>query len=132
MFKARELCALTIVLTMQVSISFAGDFAGNVGVSNNYIWRGLTQTQNEAAVSGGLDFAAENGLYVGTWVSNAKYAANDSFSYELDLYFGFAGAIKDLEYDLGYQYYNYDNSARFDFGEIYGSVSYAGFNLGGY
>jgi len=29
-------------------------------------------------------------------------------------------------------YYNYDEAAEFDFGEIYGSLSYAGFTLGDY
>jgi uncharacterized protein (TIGR02001 family) len=132
MIKARNLSALTIVLMMQVSMSFAGDLSANVGATNNYIWRGLTQTQNGAAISGGIDFAADNGLYVGTWVSNVSYAPNDSFSYENDLYFGYSGTVKKLGYDLGYLYYNYDNASRFDFADIYASLSFAGFELGGY
>ncbi|MEM7452142.1 MAG: TorF family putative porin, partial [Pseudomonadota bacterium] len=52
----------------------ADDLSANVGISNNYIWRGLTQTENGTAVSGGIDYAADSGFYAGTWVSNVSYA----------------------------------------------------------
>jgi uncharacterized protein (TIGR02001 family) len=132
MLKVKYLSAITIFLMMQASMTLAGDLTANIGVTNNYIWRGLTQTQNQAAISGGIDFVADNGLYVGTWVSNVNYAPNDAFSYENDIYFGYSGAVKKLGYDLGYLYYNYDDTARFDFGEIYGNLSFAGFELGGF
>jgi len=130
--RIRNLCATTIVLVMKLSATFAGEFAANAGVTNNYIWRGLTQSQNEPAISGGLDFSADNGLYVGTWASNVSYATDDVFTYENDIYFGYSGAVKNLKFDLGYLYYNYDKAAQFDFGEIYGELSYAGFTLAGY
>ena len=44
----------------------AGEFSANAAASSNYIWRGLTQTENKAAVSGGIDYASDNGFYVGT------------------------------------------------------------------
>ena len=132
MLKTRTLCATMIVLMMALSEGFANELTANAGITNNYIWRGLTQTQNQAAISGGLDFAFKNGVYIGTWVSNVNYAPNDAFSYEHDIYFGYSGAVKKLGYDVGYLYYNYDSAANFDFGEIYGKLSIAGFDFGGY
>ncbi len=108
----------------------ASEWSANVSAHNNYIWRGLTQTQNEAAISGGIDFADDSGFYAGTWISNVSYAPDDVFSYEHDLYAGFAGEAGDFSYDVGYLYYNYDDEAEFDFGEIYGSVGYQGFTFG--
>ena len=108
--------------------SAENDFTANVGVTNNYIWRGLTQSENVAAVQGGIDFAAGNGFYAGTWASNVSYAPGDVFSYEHDVYFGFSGEAGDISYDVGYLYYNYDEEAEFDFGEIYGSIGYGGFS----
>ena len=107
--------------------SFA-ELSANVSVTNNYIWRGLTQTTNEPAVQGGIDYADESGFYAGTWVSNVQYASDDVYSYEHDLYFGFSGESGDFTYDVGYLYYNYDEEAEFDFGEIYGTVGYGGFS----
>jgi uncharacterized protein (TIGR02001 family) len=108
-------------------VGFAGELTANAGVTNNYIWRGLTQTQNEAAVSGGIDFVADSGFYIGTWASNVQYAPADDFSYEHDIYFGFSGGDK-VTYDIGYLYYNYDDINNFDFGEIYASIGVGGFS----
>ncbi len=110
----------------------AGDFTANISASNNYLWRGLTQSENEPAVSGGIDYAHDSGLYVGTWVSNVSYATPDTFSYEHDMYVGFAGEYNEISYDFGYLYYNYDEQADFDFGEIYGSLGYKGFSVTAY
>ncbi len=108
----------------------ADEWSANVSAHSNYIWRGLTQSQNEAAISGGIDYAHDSGFYIGTWASNVSYAPADDFSYEHDIYLGYGGAFGDFEYDVGYLYYNYDNAAEFDFGEIYGSISTRGFTLG--
>ncbi len=126
---ATGIAALSIG-TLGATTASANEWTANVSAHNNYIWRGLTQSQNSAAVSGGIDFAADNGFYVGTWVSNVDYAPSDDFSYENDIYAGYAGEAGQFAYDVGYLYYNYDDEANFDFGEIYGSVSIEGFTLG--
>lgn len=98
------------------------EVTANASVANNYIWRGLTQSINESVVQGGIDYANESGFYAGTWVSNVAYDSDDAYSYEHDMYFGFAGETGGFSYDLGYLYYNYDENAGFDFGEVYGSI----------
>jgi uncharacterized protein (TIGR02001 family) len=108
----------------------ADEWTANFAASNNYIWRGLTQSVNEAAISGGIDFAADSGFYAGTWASIVSYAADDVYSYEHDMYAGFAGEAGGISYDIGYLYYNYDAEAEFDFGEVYGSIGFGAFTLG--
>ena len=105
----------------------AAEVTGNATVTNNYIWRGLTQTTNDAAVQGGIDYSHSSGFYAGTWISNVKYGPADVFSYEHDLYLGFAGG-DEVTWDVGWLYYNYDDDARFDFHELYGSVGWMGFS----
>jgi uncharacterized protein (TIGR02001 family) len=112
-----------------MSPAHADDLSANVNVTNNYIWRGLTQTENNPAVQGGIDWTSDSGFYAGTWVSNVSYAPAGVFNYENDLYAGFAGGSEKFSWDVGYLYYNYDSDAEFDFGEIYGSVSFAGLSL---
>lgn len=108
--------------------ALADSVSANVSVANNYIWRGLTQTMNEPAISGGIDYASDSGFYAGTWVSNVKYEEEDAYSYEHDVYFGFSGEAGDISYDVGYLYYNYDANAGYDFGEVYGSIGYGNFS----
>ena len=109
--------------------AFANDLSANAAVTNNYVWRGLTQTLNEAAVQGGIDYADDSGFYIGTWVSNVQYGAEDVYSYEHDIYLGFSGGDDTFSWDVGYLYYNYDEAAEFDFGEIYGTVGFGGFSF---
>ena len=47
--------------------------SANIGVVSNYIWRGVTQTGDQAAVQGGLDYSHESGFYAGTWASNVDF-----------------------------------------------------------
>ena len=127
--KAPALLAITMGALGAESV-YADDLTANVAVYNNYVWRGLTQTANDAAVQGGIDYVSDDGWYVGTWLSNANFGANDAFSFEHDIYAGYGGEYNGFEYDVGYLYYNYDDKAEFDFGEIYGSVAYQGFSFG--
>ncbi len=45
----------------------------NISLVSNYVFRGLTQTNNRPAVQGGADYAFESGFYVGTWLSNISW-----------------------------------------------------------
>jgi len=63
-----------------------GELSANVGVVSNYYFRGVTQTDDGAAVQGGVDWAHSKGFYVGAWGSNVDFG--DKTSYELDVYTG--------------------------------------------
>jgi uncharacterized protein (TIGR02001 family) len=92
----------------------------NVGFTTDYVFRGITQTQHQPAVSGGIDYAHSSGLYIGTWLSNQKWvqtggtptgAAADPYkansSLEWDIYGGYKGSAGDFGYDLGAIHYYY-------------------------
>lgn len=129
--KKRLTVAATLIAGMTALPSYA-ELSANVSVTNNYIWRGLTQTENEAAVQGGIDYGSESGFYAGTWVSNVNYGPSDVYSYEHDLYAGWAGEVGGVSLDVGYLYYNYDKEAEFDFGEVYASVGFGGASVSAY
>ena len=108
--------------------------SANVGATSNYLWRGVTQTDDAAAISGGIDYAHQSGFYAGTWASNVDFG--DDASAELDFYLGFGGELgQGFGYDVGYIYYAYPDSAQtdstneYDFGEVYGSLSYSYFSV---
>lgn len=128
--------ATVLAAGLAPAMGFA-ELTGNVGATNNYVWRGFTQTGDLPAVSGGLDYSHESGFYTGTWISNVNFAgpsktdsagdvvANDG--YEQDYYAGFSGGSGDFSYDVGYIYWDYPTSTSqqdSDFGEVYGSVGY--------
>lgn len=120
---------------VSVNANAVDGLSANVGLTSNYLWRGISQTDDGAAVSGGIDYEHDSGFYAGTWASNVDFG--DDASYELDFYFGFGGDIGDsgFGYDVGYIYYAYPDSAEvdsdneYDFGEIYGNLTYSYFTL---
>lgn len=121
-------CSIMLA-SLAMSAAFA-EVSGNVAVSNNYVWRGMTQTQDQAAVSGGLDYNDESGFYAGTWASNVDFGPGAE-GYELDLYVGFGNELANgMSYDVGAIYYAYPSLDDSDFSEVYGSIGIQGFSVG--
>ncbi len=124
MGKSVKLLSLGAVLAASTlgSAPAAAEFSGNIGVVSNYIWRGVTQTGDDAAIQGGLDFAHDSGFYAGTWASSL---GGGSSQYELDLYLGYGGEAGAFSYDLGLIRYMYPvGDVDSDFTELYGSVGF--------
>jgi len=117
--------AMTLASTAQAELS------ANIGVTSNYVWRGVTQTDDGAAVQGGIDWAHESGFYLGTWASNIDWGVGSS-GVEVDFYGGYAGAVNDFGYDVGLIYYYYPDSdyEDSDFAELLLSGSYKWFEAG--
>lgn len=96
------------------------ELSANIGATSNYLWRGVSQTGDEAAISGGIDYANESGFYAGNWISTLGETNGE----ELDLYAGFSGEANSIGYDVGVIYYAYPSGEDADFTEIYGSLSF--------
>ena len=104
----------------------AAEFESNVALSNDYVWRGMSQTSEEPALSGGFDIAGDSGLYFGTWASNVEFG--DGAALELDWYAGYANELENgFSYDIGYLAYTYPGEDSLDFEEIYLGLGYSYF-----
>src|SRR6185312_12896341 len=57
---------------------------GNVALTSDYIFRGLTQTWDRPAVQGGTDLSLANGFATGAWASNISGHSYPGGSMELD------------------------------------------------
>lgn len=109
--------AVAAVLTSGVA---AAELSANAAITSNYIWRGITQTYDQAAGQGGIDYGHDSGLYAGTWVSNVAFGDdNTDNGYEMDVYAGFAGEAGKLGYDVGVITYQYPVTPEFNFTEVY-------------
>jgi uncharacterized protein (TIGR02001 family) len=79
----------------------------NVGVASDYVFRGVSQTDENPQVFGGVDLTAGR-FYAGTWASNVDF--HDSTDAEVDLYAGFKPTLGPATLDLGVIYYGYVNA----------------------
>lgn len=112
------------------------EFSGNVAVTTDYHWRGVSQTGQDMAIQGGFDMAA-GGFYAGTWLSNVDFDDSGDTNIEWDIYAGYGGEVgPGLGWDVGAIYYVYPSSGSedLDFLEIYGGLSkdFETFGVSGY
>ena len=113
------------ILSLGLTSLSSADFTGNFALSSDYIWRGMSQTGEDFAYSGGVDVSLENGSYVGVWGSNVDFGPDDDTSYEIDAYFGYTDeTARGVSFDTGYISYNYPGGEDLDFEEIYIGVGY--------
>jgi uncharacterized protein (TIGR02001 family) len=87
-----------------------------VAVTNDYLFRGISQTRNNWAVQGTFDIAHESGVYVGAFITNAKFLAvpfNDTRR-ELDVLAGYRFTVADINFDVGYVGYLYPGQSKPD------------------
>ena len=94
----------------------APDFTvtGSFGITSDYRFRGLQQTDGDPAFFGGFDLAHSSGLYIGTWGSNvSSWAAGPQTStkLEIDLYGGYKTSVADIGVDVGVISYMYPGSS---------------------
>ena len=121
-----KFCA--IVLFSTTTALQSAEFESTVAIANDYVWRGMTQSAEEPAISGGFDIAGESGLYFGTWASNVEFG--DGAALELDWYAGYANELDNgLSYDIGYLAFTYPGEDSLDFEEIYFGLGYSYFGL---
>lgn len=112
----------------------------SVALTTDYIWRGVSQTNNDPAIQGALDLSHESGLYVGAWASSYEFG-NDA-TMELDVYGGFSRETNfggllpfGLTYDLGVLRYEYTSASDANFTELYFGAAispFENFNLSTY
>ena len=124
----KTLIAAAVASCLGISAQASAEVEANIAVGSNYIWRGVTQTSDQAAVSGGLDYTSGS-FYLGTWASNVDFSGLGD-GYELDLYGGFSGESGGIGYDLGYIYYAYPSIDDSDFSEVYLNGSFGIFSAG--
>lgn len=102
-------------------------FSGNAGLVTDYVYRGVSQTDEGPAVQGGFDVGHSSGLYAGIWGSNVDFNDEDEAHVEIDYYLGYSGEVSGFNYDVGALYYSYpgaDSDLDYDFWEIAGAIGY--------
>jgi len=106
--------------------------AFNFAATNDYLFRGLSQTSGQYAFSGGVDVTAGQ-LYVGTWESKVNFGPTagdptNSTSVEYDLYAGWRPTVGKVALDFGvirYGYVGEPTKAKYTYWEGKALASYA-------
>jgi uncharacterized protein (TIGR02001 family) len=131
--KPLSLLVLAALGTPLAAQAEGSPFSFNIGATSDYIFRGVTQTQHNPAIQGGIDYTHASGFSLGTWASNVDWVDEghykDNSFLELDLYGGYRGSLGPIGYDLGVIEYYYpgdsiSGTASPDTTELYVSGSW--------
>ncbi len=121
--------AAAVALASSASVATA-EISANVMLSTDYVWRGISQTQTNGAISGGFDYAHDSGFYAGVWASNVDFDDGGT-SVEMDWYTGYGfNVTDDVSLDVGYIKYTYPDDGGLNFAEAYLNVGFYGFTVG--
>lgn len=145
-YRSRRWLALAMLASAStLCATFAADTGGLSGSANlvsDYLFRGISQTNQEPALQAGIEYDDPSGVYAGAWASNISWlsdassdAAPISSSLEIDGYAGWrTTTASGVSFDVGVYEYFYPGTYPSGFTspnttEVYGAVGYAGFSL---
>jgi uncharacterized protein (TIGR02001 family) len=119
-FVKRNAMGLALLSTLSVP-AFADEGASslsvNAALSTDYVFRYISQTFEDPAVSGGVDWDSGSGFYMGVWGSNVDFG--DDARLEMDFYGGYSFETSgELTVNVGlidYEYFgNQANDSYFE------------------
>jgi uncharacterized protein (TIGR02001 family) len=116
--------ALPGLANAQAATQSPHTITGNVAIVSDYRFRGISQTFEQPAIQGGIDYSHASGFYVGNWNSSVSgYSYPNGGGIEMDLYGGFRKAFGDFGIDVGLLQYYYPKATiagqKFDTLEAY-------------
>lgn len=104
-------------------------FSWNAALTSDYVFRGVSQTDEEPALQLGADLNFDNGFYVGAWGSNVDFGDGGP-DIELDTYLGWNHDLSDAwNLDLMLTRYNYlgedDDFGDGDYNELIATLTWS-------
>ncbi len=105
-----------------------GEIAAEVGLVSDYVDRGISNSDGNPAVQGGISYSIGTGVgdtsaYAGFWGSSVDFDDGGEATVELDWYFGLNGTAPgtELVWDASFAYYSYPGASsglNYDYWEI--------------
>jgi len=97
---------------------------GNVAIVSQYRFRGISQSDGDLAIQGGLTVSHESGFYLSTWASNlGGFGTYGGANMELDLIGGYKHSLGKATVDGGLLWYVYPGTSGHNYAEPYLNVS---------
>ncbi|KRG68174.1 TorF family putative porin [Pseudoxanthomonas dokdonensis] len=96
----------------------------SLGATTDYVFRGLSQTDEGPAFQAGATYTAPFGMYAGVWGSNVDFGPGDP-NYELDTFIGYNTDFGDVvNFDIMANRYNYPDAGKSNYWEFIAKTSF--------
>jgi uncharacterized protein (TIGR02001 family) len=127
----KQLISLALLALMPLAAQAQDEddsgFNWNAAATSEYMFRGISQTDDKPAIQAGAGYSWSNGLYVGAWASNVDFG--ESTDAEVDTFIGWNGDLSDsVNLDVQLVRYNYvgePDGVDYAYNELIGKLSFA-------
>ena len=124
----KSIIALATSFLLATSSAALADVSATVNLTSDYTFNGVSQTGNDPALQGSLDYAGADGFYTGAWASTVDFGNADDTNAELDVYVGnYFQLDEKTGLDAGIAYYTYHGdsaSDTYNYPEAYAKFNY--------
>lgn len=100
--------AIAGVSSAEESADWTSYFSATATFTTDYVFRGVSNSNEAPAVQASFDWGHPSGVYLGMWGSNSSFSGDTTL--EIDYYGGFANAVGGLGYDVMLAYYTYPDA----------------------
>jgi uncharacterized protein (TIGR02001 family) len=109
----RAACLLSCALALLPA--HADGLSGDVVLTSDYLFRGVSQSQGDPALQAGLRYTHASGAYVAGWTSNIDYGPGfEDVDREFDAMVGIERTLGTVSLDLSYARYLYPGARPHD------------------
>ncbi|MEM9618049.1 MAG: TorF family putative porin [Pseudomonadota bacterium] len=96
------------------------DISANLSVVTDYRFRGISLSNRDPAIQGGVDVSTAAGFFAGTWSSTVANTGGSNV--EIDLYGGYANGVAGIDYSVRAVGYVYPGGQDVNYYEFFGNA----------
>ncbi len=128
---SKRLVASACVLLMSVPFAVCAQeetespISWEVGAVSDYLFRGVSQTDENPTGQAGITWTSPVGVYVGGWASGVDFG-DDSPDFEVDYFVGYSWDVNDsVNLDVLLNRYTYPGASELDYNELITTATFA-------
>jgi len=110
-------------------LAAAAGWGGSLGVTTDYIFRGVSQSDGRPSAQADGHYYANAGWYAGLWAATVKLEGDDEITAELNAYAGYSFALAESwSGTVSFVHYDYPWNhprSRYVYDELVGTLGYA-------
>jgi len=100
-------------------------FSWSVDAVSDYVWRGVSQSDENPTLQAGFTYTGEIGLYAGVWGSGVDFGSGAP-DVEVDYFVGFNKDLSDsVNFDIMVNRYTYPGASELNFNELLTTTTFA-------
>lgn len=113
-----------LIASAQEEEESASPISWELAATSDYVFRGISQSDEKPAYQAGITYTAASGFYAGAWGSRVDFDTTDP-KHEVDLFVGYAFDAGDaVNFDVMLNQYRYPSASDLNYLELYTTTTF--------